>query len=108
MSEMDELLAQLKLDDLKGRECHDIAELIGMEAFIKLVRVYGGCEPYIPQIKELVKPVRNEIIEREFTGDNQFHLAKKWGLSERQVRNLTQGKLQEIKKQPISGQIGWF
>ena len=36
-----ELLNHLQLDDLKG-ETHELAETIGMDAFRRLVDVYGG------------------------------------------------------------------
>ena len=44
-----ELLNHLQLDDLKG-EAHELAETIGMDAFRRLVDVYGGTgRVYIPK-----------------------------------------------------------
>lgn len=44
-----EMLNELKLEDLQG-EARELAETIGMDAFRRLVDVYGGTgRVYIPQ-----------------------------------------------------------
>lgn len=111
MSEVRELLEQLRLEDLEGKSCYHLAEVIGMDAFRRLVLVFGGSEPYVPEAKKLILPIRNILINREFDGSNDFNLASKWGLSERYVRTLAKDKVQEIKKErkkPIQGQIRFF
>lgn len=37
-----ELLGHLQMEDLEGENCYQMAEAIGIEAFRKLVLVYGG------------------------------------------------------------------
>lgn len=111
MTEVQELLEQLQLEDLEGKNCYHMAKVIGMEAFRKLVLVFGGSEPYVPEAKKLILPIRNILINRQFDGSNDFNLAKQWGLSERYVRTLAKEKVEQIKKErnkPLEGQVRFF
>ena len=71
-----ELLNHLQLDDLKG-EAHELAETIGMDAFRRLVDVYGGTgRVYIPQADTLLIPIRDRLIREEYNGYNVYELCK--------------------------------
>ena len=49
-----ELLKELQLEDLSG-SARELAELVGMEAFLNLVDVYGGSSNlYVPTAKQLI------------------------------------------------------
>ncbi|MEG1800971.1 MAG: hypothetical protein RR273_03250, partial [Oscillospiraceae bacterium] len=62
---MNELLASLQLDDLRSGD-KELAEIVGIEAFKRLVEVYGGTSKlYIPLAEMVVIPARDEIIRRE-------------------------------------------
>ena len=64
-----ELLNELELEDLQG-EARDLAETIGMDAFRRLVDVYGGTgRVYIPQADKLLIPIRDRLIRDEYNGD---------------------------------------
>lgn len=103
-----DLLQQLRLEDLRG-DARDLAELIGLEAYLKLVEVYGGTgRLYIPQPDILIIPVRDELIRREYNGDNLYTLCRKWDLSETSVRKIVQSKAEELKRKPIDGQCTFF
>lgn len=99
-----DLLAALTLDDLTGRD-HEMAQAIGLEAFKALVTTYGGTEPYIPKAANLVIPIRNELIRREFNGGNYADLSMKWGLTERYIRLIVEAKAKEIRYRPAIGQL---
>ena len=89
---LDDLLKQLTIDDLHG-DTRDLAETIGMEAFLKLVEVYGGTgRLYIPQASILTIPIRNTQIREEYDGTNLANLCRKWGLSENSVRKIVRPK----------------
>ena len=89
---LDDLLRQLTVDDLHG-EARDLAEAIGMEAFLKLVEVYGGTgRLYIPQASILAIPIRDAQIRQEYDGTNLLKLCRKWGLSENSVRRIVRIK----------------
>ena len=83
-----ELLNELKLEDLQG-EARELAETIGMDAFRRLVDVYGGTgRVYIPQADKLLIPIRDRLIRDEYNGSNVYALCKKWKLSEEYVRGI--------------------
>ena len=72
-----ELLNELKLEDLQG-EARELAETIGMDAFRRLVDVYGGTgRVYIPQADKLLIPIRDRLIRDEYDGSNVYALCKK-------------------------------
>lgn len=95
-----ELLQLLTLEDLSG-ESRELAEVIGMEAFIKLVEVYGGTgRMYIPQADTLLIPVRDAKIRKEYDGTNLYAICRKWDLSEGTVRRIVQKKSRELRRAP--------
>lgn len=103
-----ELLGHLQMEDLEGENCYQMAEAIGIEAFRKLVLIYGGTEPYIPKAETLIIPVRNKLISREYNGTNEFQLSRKWGVSERYIREIAKEKAKEIRELPLEGQIRFY
>lgn len=108
MSELQEMLNQLQLEDLKGESCYQMAAVIGMEAFRKLVVAFGGTDPYIPKAESLILPIRNTLINREYDGTNEFALSRKWGVSERYIRELAKEKVKEIRERPLDGQVRFY
>ncbi|MDL2327578.1 hypothetical protein LJC64_02830 [Ruminococcaceae bacterium OttesenSCG-928-A11] len=83
----DEMLEMLTLEDIPG-EMREVAETIGMDAFIELARYYGGDSMYVMQPEKLVTPVRHRLIRLEFTGDNHKELAQKWGFTPRRIYQI--------------------
>ena len=103
-----ELLKLLTLDDLQG-EVRELAELIGMDTFRKLVSVYGGTgRMYIPHPDTLLIAVRYTKIREEYDGSNIYELCRKWGLSEGYVRKIVAEKANELRRRPIDGQTSLF
>lgn len=94
---MDDLSKDLTLEMLP-ETYQQIAEAIGTENFYKLAEVIGGATVYIPKPESLVRPIRDGRIKEEFNGYNHPLLAKKYGVTERWVRQLcgdghTEGQL---------------
>ena len=104
---MEELLKELELNDLKGRS-REMAEAIGMDAFCKMIIYYGGTDPYIPDMESVLLPVRNKMINRAFDGFNSVELSRKWGLTERYIREIVKEQLNEIRNSPSEDQISLF
>ena len=103
-----ELLELLQLEDLQG-EAYELAELIGIEAFRKLVDRYGGTgRMYIPQADTLVIPLRDAKIREEYDGTNIYALCKKWELSEGYIRKIVAEKTEELRRRPLEGQSSFF
>ena len=67
---------------------HDLVDTIGIEAFKKLIKNYGGSSLYIPNENSILKPIRNRLIKKHFNGNNYKELAKEYKISEMQVRNI--------------------
>lgn len=100
-----ELLKELQLEDLTG-SARELAEIVGMEAFARLVEVYGGSSNlYIPKADQLVLPIRDKLIQREYNGGNVYALSRKWGLTERYVREIVKEKAKELRIAPGPGQM---
>jgi len=66
----------------------DIAHEIGMDNFIKLCRLCSGFCVYIPTENSRTKPIRNRVIRERFNGGNYRELARKFNISEVQVRKI--------------------
>jgi Mor family transcriptional regulator len=98
------LIDKVEITDLDGDQ-RDLAELIGIEAFRKLVQTYGGCNIYIQKPDRLLRDARDNEIRAKFDGYNFQELAILFNLSERMIREITAGTLKEIKAAPMDGQI---
>lgn len=102
-----DLLHLLTIDDLTG-ESLLLAQTVGMDAFIKLVEVYGGTgRMYIPQADMLLIPIRDRKINEEYDGTNIYELCDRWGLSESYIRKIVQEKTTQIRRAPVSGQVSF-
>ena len=102
-----DLLRSVELEDLSGADL-ELAELIGIEAWRKLVDTYGGTgRLYIPQADMVVIPIRNKLIQREYDGTNLFRLTQKWGLTERTISEIVREKAKQIRLQPPAGQMSF-
>jgi Mor family transcriptional regulator len=67
-----------------------IAETLSIEAAVKLSQNFGGMRIYIPKIEGLLRSNRDEQIRKEFNGANHIPLARKYKLSESQIRTIVQ------------------
>ena len=85
---MDELLKDLTLEMIPEGLYKQIAEEIGISNFYKLAEVVGGATVYIPKPESILRPARDARIKGEFNGYNHPQLAKKYGVTERWVRQL--------------------
>lgn len=68
----------------------EVARVVGVEGAIRLSELFGGQVVYFLKIDSLLRKKRNATIRREFNGSNHKELAKKFGLSEQQIRNIVQ------------------
>lgn len=69
---------------------HPITKIVGHEASVKLVETYGGIDHFdIPKGEIAVKAARDKQIRAERSGGaTHASLAVKFGLTERQIRNI--------------------
>jgi hypothetical protein len=104
---MQDLGKQLALEDMSS-DYQQIAELVGMDGFLRLVEQYGGYQLYIPKYEGLFRNARDEEIRASFTGYNVEELARRYNLTTRHIRYIVAPILKQVKARPIDGQIGWF
>lgn len=72
-------------------ELRDVAQELGLEAFLKLVSLCGGQELYIPKRESLERGPRDRAIRSRFDGGNYRALAAQYRLSVRQIRKIING-----------------
>lgn len=77
----------IHIEDLYGNQ-RDIAEIIGIDGYIELTKIYGGDMIYIQKYSEVQKVQRNKEIRSQFNGCNADELAKKYDLTERYIRSI--------------------
>lgn len=70
----------------------DIVDEIGLDVFLKLVRLCGGEDLYIPRWECLIRGPRDRDIRARFNGGNYTQLAREYRLSVRQVRKIINGR----------------
>ena len=74
--------------DMISEPHRELAEIMGVNNFVKFVEILGGRTIYIPKIESLLRPARDINIKSEFNGGNYAELAKKYNLSERRVTEI--------------------
>lgn len=80
----------------------DLATEIGIENLLKLSRIMGGYNTYIPKEEYFTRMLRDTLIRKEYNKYNCKQLATKYDLSESRIRDiLAEGNI-------INGQIGFF
>lgn len=94
----------ITLEQLTGDQL-ELAELIGIETYRKLVEYYGGGSIYVKKFDTITKSARNDEICEKFNGCNSKALAKEYGLAEKTIREITAEKLKKIKGTPPDGQL---
>lgn len=81
---MEELTPAMLTDGL----LRDIAEEIGIDNLLKLSVMLGGSSFYFPRIESILRPLRDRKILEEYNGYNTAELARKYGVSQRWVKEI--------------------
>lgn len=82
----------ISVTQICSEQQREIAEVIGIEAYRKLVEHYGGSKIYIAKYDTITRPDRNNEIKQKFNGGNYRQLALEYNLAEVTVRNIVNGK----------------
>lgn len=83
-------MANIRIEDIP-EEYRDIVENLGMDSFLKLTRLCGGQNLYVPKMETLEREGRDREIRSLFNGGNYRALAIQFRLSERQIRKIING-----------------
>lgn len=82
----DSMLEEVTIKDIP-ESFRDIAEVIGIDAYKKLVRYVGGSTVYVPVEGCLTREVRNRVLKESFNGDYKS-VTRKYNISEAHVRRI--------------------
>lgn len=77
----------IKLDDIPA-SFHAMVEVIGIEKFLEISKLYGGINIYIPIYSSLIREARNRAIIEKYNGVNVNELAIKYGISVVSIRRI--------------------
>ena len=66
----------------------ELAKIIGLEAYKKLIQHFGGSYIYIIKPDTVVRSERNAEICRKFNGSNYNQLAMEYNLTENRIRSI--------------------
>ena len=96
-------LDRVQMSDL-DEEQQQVAELIGLDNYKRLVSVFGGLSIYIPKADAWERMARDEQIREEFDGYNFKELAGRYGLTEVRIRSIVSDTMREVRTRPMEGQ----
>ena len=78
-----------KLSDLEDTEYFDLAEMLGMENFLKLTKFCGKSMLYIPDYEAVIRKARDRSIVSDSKGGFNFRaLSHKYGISDQRIRQI--------------------
>lgn len=97
---------RISLDDLYGEQ-KELAETIGLEAYRKLVKTYGGLSVYVAKADYVIRNDRDGRIIQEYTGYNAKALAAKYDLTERSILRIVAPETERLKNEPMAEQISF-
>lgn len=69
-------------------ETHELAQVIGLENLLAISRFYDRTMLSVPRGLELSRDIRNAEIRKLASEYNQRDLARRFGLTERQIRTI--------------------
>lgn len=85
----------------------ELAELVGLEAYKKLVERYAGSPVYIQKADSVMKAIRDQEIRAKFDGSNYRELALEYDLAISTVREIVASRRRELLTTPIEGQLSF-
>lgn len=92
---------ELEIEMINGEMNQTIAAEIGVQNFLKLVKIAGGRALYLPVYDNVIRPLRDRQIKKEYNGYNEQEIARKYGITERRVMQICGGSL-------MNGQCSMF
>lgn len=102
----------MDIDKLTGTEQlredqRELADVIGLEAYKKLIRHYGGNQLYIQQVDSVLKDLRDKELNEKFDGSNYKELSREYGISEMTIRDIVAEKRRQLRGEALEGQLSF-
>lgn len=96
----------VSIDQLRDDQ-RELAEVIGLGAYKKLIHHYGGNQLYIQQIDSVLKDYRDKELNEKFDGSNYKELSREYGISEMTIRDIVAPKRKQLRTAPLEGQMSF-
>lgn len=87
------ILDEFTLADLPNDDMKLLASVLGFDTTVFLMREFAGMQFFIP--KKWTHKILIRLIKRDFNGSNAKFVARKYGITERQVYNHYKSKEEE-------------
>ncbi|WP_051967842.1 Mor transcription activator family protein [Brevibacillus thermoruber] len=84
---LDDWMSEVTLNELSSTAL-EIAEIIGIEPTLKLIKRFGGDMLYLPKEETIFRSIRDKRIKAEFNGSNYKELAQKYKITVAWVREI--------------------
>lgn len=99
----------ITIDDLPPSQ-QELAEIIGLDKYLELVKYVNGDSIYLPKYDSLFegaeRVLRDKEIIEKFDGYNYEELAKAYDLTRRRIYDIIPRRVKEAKRNgPIAGQM---
>lgn len=78
---------KVKLEDIPV-QFHAMIEIVGIDKFIEITKLYGGTNTYIPTCKGIFRYARDREIVRQFNGVNYNELAVKYNMCVGNIKRI--------------------
>ena len=65
-----------------------MAEIVGMDKFMEICKLYGGSTVYIPVHSKVTLAERNRQLVKDYNGKNIDALRVKYGISNQQIKRI--------------------
>ena len=65
-----------------------MVEIVGMDKFVEICKLYGGSTVYIPVHSKVTLAERNRQLVKDYNGKNIDALRVKYGISNQQVKRI--------------------
>ena len=83
---------EIKMEDIPDNMIA-MVDIIGMEDFVEITKLYGGDIVYIPSYKSLKRQSRNREINMAYDGFNARELSQVYELSVSQIYRIIRSKI---------------
>ena len=77
----------IKMEDVPYN-LHQMVEIVGIEKFLLICKMYGGDLIYIPVYNKVVMGDRNRKIAQDYNGKNIDRLRVRYNVSKEQIKHI--------------------
>lgn len=81
-----DIIQSIEIDDLNGNsELQDLADIIGIDNFRKMIISFSGTSFYVPSLKSFKNTIDRVLCKPEYAKFSSTKIAKELGISKRTI-----------------------